>query len=181
MLIGGVVNLSYAGLVIHALAHADSRLTSWVDGWVRMSRAALGPAYLLAGRPGCGGAAHSAFVDRAWAFDVHLLTINLLVVAVLFVLSRAAWPDWAQRLGATSPHGDPADGSQAADMEEGFGTVFWGVLAALWWMLLKNDLFDTAPHCAGLRPWLLFREPLLATGIHGLACLAAVLNRARTV
>ena len=43
------------------------------------------------------------------------------------------------------------------------------------------DLFDTAPHCAGLRPWLLFREPLLATCVHGLACLAAALNRARTV
>lgn len=181
VLTGGVVNFTYAALVIHALARADSRLTSWVEAWVRSSRVALHPAYLLAGRPDCDGAPRAAFIDRAWAFDVHLATINLLVVAVLFALSRAAWPAGARRLDAASPLGDAADGAHAADMEEGFGTVLWGALAALWWMLLQNDLFDTARHCAGLRPWLLFREPLLATCVHGLACLAAALNRARTV
>jgi hypothetical protein len=172
VLIGAVINFAYAAAIIHALARPDSRIAPWVDAWVRIARSALKPAYLLAAGPDCGGTVRGPGIDQAWAFDVHLTTINLLVVTLLFALSRPSWPTWGRQV-------DAADGMHRDDAAEGFGVVLWGAMAALWWMLLQNDLFDTARHCAGLRPWRLFREPALATTVHGLACMAAALGRAR--
>lgn len=59
-----------------------------------------------------------------------------------------------------------------------FGAVLWGAVAALWWLILENDLFDSAAHCRSLQPWFLFREPLLTTFVHGCATLAAALSLA---
>jgi len=177
VLLGGAINLAYAAVIVHALAHPASPWTSWIDTWMRIARLGLEPAYVLAGGPDCGGVRRAAFIDRAWIFDVHLTTINLLVVATLFAISHPFWTAWAQRLHEAPQEDGPADNSQAADAEEGFGTVLWGAIAAAWWMTLQNDLFDSAARCADLRPWFLLREPLLATAAHGLACLAAALEK----
>jgi hypothetical protein len=178
VLVGAVVNLTYAAVVISALAHPGSRLSAWIEAWVHLSRKALTPVYVLARGPDCGGAGRDAFVDKAWALDVHLVTINLVVAAALFAGSRPFWAAWAERL-----YGDPSWRNSAperrADAEAGFGTVLWGVIGTIWWLLLENDLFGSAGHCANLQPWFLFREPLLVTAAHGFACLAAALWAAR--
>ena len=172
---GGVFNLTYAALVVYALAHPHARLSAWVDAWIEIAGKGLRPAYVLAGSPACGGARPVAFVARAWTFDVHLVTINLVVAAALFAASRPFWKIWAAQLYRDPRWRTGAPDARRADAEAGFGLVIWGVIAAAWFMVLKNDLFESAARCASLRPWFLFREPLLATSGQGLAYLAAAL------
>jgi hypothetical protein len=170
--LGAVFNLSYAAMIIYALTNPDGRFGAGVAIWVQIARRGLEPAYFLAGHAGCGGADASAFVAQAWTFDVHLVAINLIVAAGLFASSRRYWLTWSQQLYVA-----PDAGREAA--ETGFGTMLWGAIAALWWLILENDLFDSAAHCAALRPWFLFREPLLATFAHGAASFAGALSAAR--
>jgi hypothetical protein len=179
VLSAGIVNLTYTGVLIFALARPHSRLSTWADAWVQIAGKALKPAYLLAGNPDCGGAQASDFVVRAWVFDVHLVAINLLVAAAFFVASRPFWPSWAQRLYGAPRWRDGAQDARRADAEVRFGTVIWGAIAAVWWMVLKNDLFESAADCASLRPWFLIREPLLAISGQGFASFAAALWVAR--
>jgi hypothetical protein len=175
VLLGGILNLTYAAVVISALARPQARLSAWVAAWIEIAGKGLKPAYALAGSPDCGGVRPSAFVGRAWTFDVHLVTINLVVAAALFAASRPFWKTWAAQLYRDPRWRDGPPDARRADAEAGFGLVIWGAIAAAWLMVLKNDLFDSAARCASLRPWFLFREPLLATAGQGLANLAAAL------
>lgn len=179
VLLGAVFNLSYAAVIIYALANPEGRFGAGVAKWVQITREVLKPAYVLAGHAGCGGVEVNAFLARAWAFDVHLVAINLLVAAVLFAASRRYWLTWSQQLYGAPGWRNVAPDARRQEAETGFGTVLWGAIAALWWLILENDLFDSAAHCASMRPWLLFREPLLATFAHGAASLAAALSVAR--
>lgn len=182
VLFGAVLNLSYAALLIWALTYPETRVGLSVAGWVRIARNILQPAYALAGEKVCGGEAAGAAVALAWGFYVHLLAINLAVVGGLFAASRPLWFEWAHRLdeevrwreALSSEVGDEAD---VAD--EAYGTLMWGAIAALWWLILENDLFESAKHCAAFRPWQILRVPLLATFAHGLASLTAAFWAAR--
>jgi len=177
--LGAVFNLTYSGIVIYALANPDGPLGTMVRRWVEIGRNLFAPAYLLAGNAGCGGLKVSSFVARAWAFDIHLLVINLIVVAVLIAASRPYWTNWSRQIhGALGRHdlkGDAIDGGADA----GYGTVLCGAIAVLWWLLLQNDLFDSAAHCAAFQPWHLLRVPLLTTVAHGFASFAAAFWVAR--
>lgn len=174
--LGAVLNLTYSGVVIYALANSDGLLGIAVEKWVEVVRSFLAPAYVLAGHAGCGGARASPFVARAWAFDIHLIVINLVVVAGLIAGSRPYWATWSRPLyGALSRLGLTSD----AGADAGYATVVCGAIAALWWLLLQNDLFDSPVHCAALQPWHLLRVPLLATIAHGFASVAAAFWVAR--
>lgn len=173
--LGALINLTYAAVVIHGLANPQGRVGTWVSAWVRFTRRGLEPAYRLAGHADCGGGPASPFVNRAWTFDVHLVTVNLIVAAVLFATSRRYWPAWSRQVLDQPSWRDIPAASRRQEVEIGFGTVLWGAIAALWWLVLENDLFDSAAHCAAVRPWLLYRAPLLAISAHGLASLAAAL------
>ncbi|MGZ8407098.1 MAG: hypothetical protein ACXWVJ_03625 [Caulobacteraceae bacterium] len=166
-------------MIIYALANPESRFGAWVGTWVQITRKVLEPAYVLAGRASCGDAEVSDVVARAWIFDVHLIAINLIVVAALFAASRRYWATWLQAFydGPGWENANPETKRQEA--EAGFGTLLWGAIAGIWWLILENDLFGSAAHCASLRPWLLFREPLLTTFAHGAASFAAALSLAR--
>jgi hypothetical protein len=128
-----------------------------------------------AGHVDCGGGAVSAFVARAWEFDVHLVTINLIVAAGLFAASRRYWPAWSQQALNQPTWRDMSEGARQQETDVGFGTVLWGAIAAVWWLILGNELFDSAAHCSSVQPWMLWRAPLLATSAQGLATLAAAL------
>jgi hypothetical protein len=176
VLLGAVFNLSYATVVIYALANPEGRIGGWVAAWVHLARKGLAPAYILAGgHVGCGGGAVSAAVARAWEFDVHLVAVNLIVAAGLFAASRRYWPAWSQQVLDQPSWRDMSEGVRQQETDIGFGTVMWGAIAVVWWLILENDLFDSAAHCSSVRPWMLWRAPLLATSAHGLASLAAAL------
>ncbi|HEX5262432.1 MAG TPA: hypothetical protein VFW13_02835, partial [Phenylobacterium sp.] len=175
--LGAAFNLTYSSIAIYALANPDGPLGVVVGKWIEVGRDA--PIYALAGRAGCGGAKVSSFVARAWIFDVHLVVINLIVVAGLIAASRRYWATWSRELyGALHELGLGGDAiDQGADI--GYVTVLCGAVGALWWMVLHNDLFDSAAHCAALQPWHLLRIPLLATITHGFICVAAAFWVAR--
>lgn len=179
VLLGALFNLSYAAVIIYALANPDGRLGVWVATWVQIARRILEPVYVIAGHAACGGVEVSAVVARAWTFDVHLVAINLIVATVLFAASRGYWVTWAQQLRDAPGWRDVAPDARRQEVDAGFGTVLWGVIAALWWLTLENDLFDSAAHCATLRPWFLVREPLLITFAPAAASFAAALSLAR--
>lgn len=107
VLLGAVFNSSYAAVIIYALTNPDTRLSAWVGTWVLFARRILKPAYVLAGRASCGGAEVSDFVARAWIFDVHLLAINLIVVAALFAASRRYWGTWLEAYYGAPRWGTP--------------------------------------------------------------------------
>lgn len=177
--LGAVFNLTYSGVVIYALANPEGLLGIAVRKWIEIGRNLLAPVYLLAGSTGCGGVKVSPFVARAWACDIHLTVINLMVAAALIAASRRYWATWSRQLydafGRIGLKGDAIQ--QGADA--GYVTVLCGAIAVLWWLLLQNDLFDSAAHCASLQPWHLFRIPLLTIIAHGFACVAAAFWIAR--
>lgn len=177
--VGAVFNMTYTAIVIYALANPDGLIGGAVGKWVEICRKVLGPAYVLAGSAGCGGAKVSPFVARAWVFDIHLKVINLIVVAILIAGSRRYWPSWSGQLyGTLDRLGLKGDAiHQGADA--GYVTVLCGAIAPLWWLLLENDLFESAAHCITLQPWLLLRVPLLTTTAHAFACVAAAFWVAR--
>jgi hypothetical protein len=177
VVLGAVFNLIYSGIVIYALANPDALLGTAVRKWIEIGRTLLAPAYVIAGSPGCGGV--SPFVARAWAFEIHLTVINLMAAAVLIAASRPYWANWSRQLyGALGRLGLKGEAiHQGADA--GYGTVLCGAIAVLWWLLLEDDLFDSAAHCAALQPWHLVRIPLLTTIAHGFATFAAAFWVAR--
>jgi hypothetical protein len=179
VVLGAVFNLTYSGIVIYALANPDGLLGIAVRKWVAIGQNLLVPAYFLAGRAGCGGVKVSPFIARAWAFDIHMIVINLIVAAVLIAASRRYWANWSRQLysalGRLGLKGDAI--LLGADV--GYGTVLCGAIAVLWWLFVKNDLFDSAAHCASLQPWHLLRVPLLTTIAHGFASFAAAFWIAR--
>ncbi len=180
VLLGALVNLGYATVVIYALANPASRIGGWVAAWVQLARKGLAPAYLLAGHADCDGSRVGTFVARAWDYDVHLVAINLIVAAALFAASRRYWPAWSQQVLDSPTWRDMSEGARQQETDVGFGTVMWGAIAVVWWLILENDLFDSAAHCSSVRPWMLWRAPLLATSAHGLTSLAAALWAGRT-
>lgn len=170
VVLGAAVNLIYSGIVIYALANPDGRLGTAVRKWIEIGRTLFAPAYSLAGSAGCGDVKLSPFIARAWSFDIHLIVINLIVAAVLTAASQRYWADWSRQLhGALDRLGLKGD----AGADAGYVTVLCGAIAVLWWLLLKDDLFDSAAHCASLQPWRLWRIPLLVITAHGLVCVAA--------
>lgn len=171
VLAGALLNLGYAAVLIMALGAPASRAGAAVGAWVVACRKAFDLPYALAGASLCGGTQLSSATVRAWVFDVHLIVVNLAIVALLLAASRPSWPDWTEQAPRTV-----ADVSGAADECEGYGTVLWGALAVLWWILLENALFDTRAHCDAFRPWMLLREPLLATAGHGFASFAVAFH-----
>ncbi len=179
VLLGAIFNLGYAAVVIHALAHPDGRFGAAVSTWVEIVGRFLWPVYGLAGGPGCGGGAVGAFAERAWVFDVHLTAINLIAAALLFAGSRRYWAVWAEPLRDAPDGRDFTPEAWRQTLNTGFGTVLWGAMAVLWWLLLENHLFASAARCATVQPWFLVREPLLITIAHGVASFAAVLSLAR--
>jgi hypothetical protein len=177
--LGAVFNLTYSGTVIYALANPVGLLGIAVRKWVETGRSLFSPAYFLAGNADCGGARVSSFVGRAWAFDVHLIVINLIVAAVLIAASRRYWVNWSRQLyDALGRLGLRAEAVHLG-ADAGYAMVLCGAIAALWWLLLQNDLFDSAAHCAALQPWHLLRVPLLVAIAHGFACVAAAFWIAR--
>jgi hypothetical protein len=179
VVLGAVFNLTYSGIVIYALANPDGLLGTAVRKWVEIGRTLFAPAYFLAGSAGCGGVKVSPFIARAWAFDIHIIVINLIVAAALIAASRRYWADWSRQLyGALGRLGLKGDAIPLR-ADAGYGTVLCGAIAVLWWLLLQNDLFDSAAHCVSLQPWHLLRIPLLVTTAHGLACVAAAFWVAR--
>jgi hypothetical protein len=173
VLLGAVFNMTYSVIGIYALANPDGLLGVAMGRWVEICRKVLWPAYVLAGSAGCGGAKVSPFAARAWTFDIHLTAVNLIVVALLILGSQRYWSNWSGQLnGAISRFGLKGDAvHQAADA--GYVMVLCGAIAPLWWLLLENDLFDSAVHCTALKPWLLLRIPLLTTTAHAFPCVAA--------
>ena len=107
------------------------------------------------------------------------MAVNLIVAAALFAASRRYWVIWSRQLDGDPGWRNIAPDAKRQEADEGFGMVTWGAVGALWWLILGNGLFDNAAHCASLRPWLLFREPLLVTSAHGFASFAAALSVAR--
>jgi hypothetical protein len=182
VVLGAVFNLTYSGIVIYAQASPDGLLGTAVRKWVEIGRTLFAPAYFLAGSAGsagCGGAKVSPFIARAWAFDIHIIVINLIVAAMLIAASRRYWPSWSRQLyGALGRLGLEGDAIPLG-ADAGYVTVLCSVIAVLWWLLLRNDLFDSAAHCAALQPWQLLRVPLLTTIAHGFACVAAAFWVAR--
>lgn len=179
VVLGAVVNVTYSGIVIYALANPDGLLGTAVRKWVEIGRTPFAPAYFLAGSAGCGGVKAGPFIARAWTFDIHLIVINLIVAAVLIAASRRYWADWSRqlhdRLGRLGLKGDAIP----LGADAGYVTILGGAIAVLWLLLLQNGLFDSAAHCASLQPWHLLRIPLLVTTAHGLACVAAAFWVAR--
>jgi len=175
-LLGTLINLSYTSLLIYALANPNGIIGIGLARWVQGTAKILTPFYALAGHVGCGGAGFTAFAARAWAFDVHIVAVNLMVAAALFAGSRRYWARWSKELyDEPQSRGEAASGASREDAEAVAGTMLWAAIAALWWLTAENDLFDSAGHCATVQPWFLFRSPLLVTVVHGFAVLAASL------
>jgi hypothetical protein len=171
---GAVLNIGYTAVVVWALAKPESLVGSGVDAWFRFGHTLLSRAYVLAERPSCGGARTSDEVARAWEAYLNLLLVNLAIASALFAISCRLAGRWAQRLRAETQWRDLAPDLVWSRADVGYGTLIWGAIAVLWWLIFRNDLFDAARHCSTIQTWLFLRVPLLTTTAHGFATMAAV-------